>query len=567
MSNQISEEPFGEFGFLYNDIAERDNEFALAAKYFEENPGVIKMSRKTPLIDGAESTIVHSYIKIGEKIVAIAHGEGRFLGTGSFGRVKFAMDQNGDVYALKIENKDSPQTETQILDDLGLLHGNKVSRATSSQKTDTKYYTLMEYLGKNYIDYLNSILQNAVAPITDDRIRDARKIAWELHKLHNGASTKSKTPIAHLDVKLDNVVRLENGKIRLIDFGFSETIQSDWYLSNPRGTQQHLPLKLIKNNDRLQPVDSEAQVIARMNRMGQIRCDVFALKRCIYYPYNDYRTLLNKQELTQLPSNLRRMLDTEDVDRINNVTALDITYELIKYEMSQLHPGQQFNPDPQFKEDICKCFGLLDEFTENLSAFSSDTLNAYIKSYQEKINSCNSLDELQLLHTNLETLQNYIADLQPYIKDLHKIQSLAVNDQLIKNKISDILNLSNPESLDIGAIKQEIGQILQKVDSEKVSSSGESGLSSASISEIFLTTHENTVTLPSDATDSQSGDLSEADNDVVEKTSSESNEQAIEEKQETSRERSNDYKTLYKKFIVTKQNNEPSADDKTTFRR
>jgi len=45
--------------------------------------------------------------------------------------------------------------------------------------------------------------------------------------------------IAHLDLKLENIIILEDGGLALIDFGLSK--DSEYYLSYPCGTDGYFP--------------------------------------------------------------------------------------------------------------------------------------------------------------------------------------------------------------------------------------------------------------------------------------------------------------------------------------
>lgn len=192
---------------------------------------------------------------------------------------------------------------------------------------------------------------------------------------------------------MDNVVRARNGRIRLIDFGFSEKIIEiiDQEQCNPnfRGTAGYFPSKQS---------DTKETLLARIKGLGQVGLDIFALKRLVYYPYFGHRTQLTYQEFNQLSPDLRKLLGTSDPDQTESkATALEITFALIKLEMAKAHPLDLFRSDltNEEKESICTCFGLLDELNECIDD-TTQLSEQQMTTYQRRIMACEREDYTKL---------------------------------------------------------------------------------------------------------------------------------------------------------------------------
>ena len=485
------------FGFLYNDTSDSDREFALAERYFQRYPNEIKISRKNRwnffYLGG---TIKHSYMKIGGKIVAIADGHSKvdekvlgLVGEGGSARVKFARDKNGIVYVLKISKESFPDNETKILTDFGMMHGEKQSRNTISPKMNedpkTKEYILMYYFGQDYSKYLATLINKNQDPIADGRITDARKIAWELYKLHKGEHLKEQQKIAHLDVKPQNIVRLDNGHIRLIDFGCSEEIVGEgWKNTSKKGTLAFQPAiykqdKHDKNKYIPQDFVDKYFVADKMDIWGQVKCDIFALQRTIYHPVSiidsEYRnfSLLNENEFLNLPTTLIKALDSGDDQSPNepNVSTLDITYELIKHEMGIIEKSayenntsnQNKDDYTKYKRQVCKYFSLLDEVNEMLSDLSnnSSTRFKWVTYYQERIIATKDLNGLYALD-----LMNAVLSMKSAIKNLNEVKKYSSqDDKLLKESIDVILHKT---PVDFNDVNKPIEEIKKKVNSPQV---------------------------------------------------------------------------------------------------
>ncbi len=499
-------------GFYYTDSQARFDEFKLAADYFKHNPGEVKISRKKWQELYPNNPPQNSYLQRPDgQLLAIAHGEGAVLGKGASGRVKFAMDIHGGHYALKIEstNTDLQQNESKTLQNLGLMHGDKVTRHTKSSKSQTKvkFYSTLTYLGKDLADY-----NNQVHPSPKERRNDARKLAWEVHKLHAGFYSKDNTKLAHLDIKLENAVRTKNGRIRLIDYGFAESLHSPDPVKL-RGTPDYLPVTpsewaTIKHPQvtLLKKDETVTAINERMQKLKREGCDAFALKRLIFYPFTDYQTLFPASDFKTLPPKLQSMLDTKNpANYTSKDTPLDITFALIEYAMIRLTKNAEKFPEnlsTTVKEQICTCFGLLDELNEcveDLTVFSEQAMQAYqlkimrtpTAEYPALINTFlatkNIAEKLKLSpekilqysdlifnHKNLNIHCNELVSLENCSKLLDKISACGVkgvDDKGIRDYIAAIkLRINTVAPNQIGELENELTKALEGVNSPEMQS-------------------------------------------------------------------------------------------------
>ncbi|QHS27358.1 kinase [Piscirickettsia salmonis] len=133
-------------------------------------------------------------------------GKGRILGQGSFGKVKLAEDEQSRLYVMKIGLVDDvDENELSILGDLNLLRG--------SGRRSGKQYVALDFLGKSLdkVDFKSD----------KERLEVSLKLVEEIRQLNAGVASKSSTKIYHNDIKPENVVLSEDGKVSLIDFGLS----------------------------------------------------------------------------------------------------------------------------------------------------------------------------------------------------------------------------------------------------------------------------------------------------------------------------------------------------------
>ena len=85
----------------------------------------------------------HSFLVIEDQIIALS-GKGIYLGEGQEGKVKLAENETGNLYALKITDRDKKR-ESYIANDLGIA--GKCTLRKNNAFDQQKYYILYQYLG------------------------------------------------------------------------------------------------------------------------------------------------------------------------------------------------------------------------------------------------------------------------------------------------------------------------------------------------------------------------------------------------------------------------------------
>ncbi|MGJ3494558.1 protein kinase domain-containing protein [Piscirickettsia salmonis] len=202
----------------------------------EPNGAKLKRADKKEPIDytdsnGFAANLSHSFIKIGDKVLAMA-GQGKYLGKGGFGKVKLAEDESGNLYALKIgyNRGDISGVEKYLLKDLKLYQGD------AKRIDQPKEMVALHYLGTDLFDYqFESDTQRIFALFS---------AANELNKLHSGSLSEHGLAYLHRDIKLENIT-FDGNKSSLIDFGLAKrVVDGVWY-----GKYQGAPSSAVVGTD------------------------------------------------------------------------------------------------------------------------------------------------------------------------------------------------------------------------------------------------------------------------------------------------------------------------------
>lgn len=240
----------------------------------------------------------HSFIKLNGQVYILGHSEEKEvphrIGKGSFGTVKYLMDEHDNVFAVKIEKTDgkdisSATSESIIAKALGLNIGDRQLRDDKN-----KYYSVMHYLGQNLKAYL---VHNKTIPPTQ-RIDMAIQICLQVDNIHG-------KKIVHRDIKPDNFVIDENGKISLIDFGLANylddkdefaLLEGEWL----DGTPAYLPITKSEHsnlNKETQYKETQSALVDRKRKMGHIGTDITAVKRVLLSDITPGEALFTQRQL------------------------------------------------------------------------------------------------------------------------------------------------------------------------------------------------------------------------------------------------------------------------------
>lgn len=196
----------------------------------------------------------HSFIKLHGEIYALAHP---VIGQGTFGKVKYMENRQGQRSVAKIEEEKTFARETEILADLQL------SRGKSRTPYRNKFYTHMNDLGES----LDSLLRRPEELNVERRFRLGIDLCLRVHRLHHGLDSLTGTAYAHLDLKTNNCTVDSQNRIHLVDFGAAEA-EVDRVLEKSWGTYLLRP-----------PVNRQ---------MTKKQYDVLALKRSLFMPRELY---------------------------------------------------------------------------------------------------------------------------------------------------------------------------------------------------------------------------------------------------------------------------------------
>jgi serine/threonine protein kinase len=359
----MKEKPTKTEPFRYKNIDEHRREFELAKAYFNLYPKQTKIRKKNwehviadlhnkkpdlvPDLNAAKQALPkHSYLNEPDaanpqknKVWAL----GNKIAEGGFGRVKHKIDEYGQHYAVKIETKNSKsqQQEETILKDLGLLVSNKFKR-TSNQ--EDKYYTGLSYLGKDLTTRKD--LKNKDKNFKE-LVTITRKTAWALHRLHSGEASQTKTKYAHCDIKPENIMLADNGKITLTDFGLSNKLDDP--VTTLKGTWEYLPIQSTQGST----YHNQIQAYSNMMHLGWEKIDIIALKRTCLALFGKNFVQLNPS----LHDSITNYLTTKQE------SALEMTLSFIEQEMGMASGALKYLSTDQ-KELTGAIFAELDKWEE-----------------------------------------------------------------------------------------------------------------------------------------------------------------------------------------------------------
>jgi len=178
------------------------------------------------------------------------------VGEGSFGIVfKATYKKTGTTYAIKAidkKNKTNQEGRSYFKREIEIMykirHPNIV-RLYTHFEDDNYCYFVMEYVNKgNLFDNVDKQRKKCFDTKTvASYIKDLLSAVYYLHLMD--------PPIIHRDIKLENVLLHEDGKIKLTDFGWSNYICDDEVRDTFCGTPVYLAPEMIKRKEHDHNVD------------------------------------------------------------------------------------------------------------------------------------------------------------------------------------------------------------------------------------------------------------------------------------------------------------------------
>lgn len=189
-------------------------EWEISSQFFSENPHAVKCDKTTP--HDTDQQLEHTYVKACDGVI---YQLGDAIGSGANGKVIWAYDQGGHVYAMKISGTSNRQ-ENKTATDLAMLASpefgcpvNEGEGESYQSEDGVEFYAPMRYLGKSIESYLK---QNKNLTL-QQRCDLAAKIFIAMHQFHQGESSCSGTKYTHGDINPKNIVIDNDGNVHIID--------------------------------------------------------------------------------------------------------------------------------------------------------------------------------------------------------------------------------------------------------------------------------------------------------------------------------------------------------------
>ncbi|MFA6301774.1 MAG: DUF4116 domain-containing protein [Legionella sp.] len=156
----------------------------------------------------------HSFVKINGKLYGLTKRNtiDPRISDGTMAHTKYAQDEQGNLFIVKIIDTRTSSHEQSILQDLSVCVGSEY------RNDKPKQYIILKHLGRNLKETLNDI-QSVLS--AEQRLDIAIKLTYQVYQLHQGLLSTSKVAYAHKDIKLDNITIDNQNNVHLIDFGLS----------------------------------------------------------------------------------------------------------------------------------------------------------------------------------------------------------------------------------------------------------------------------------------------------------------------------------------------------------
>lgn len=258
----------------------------------------------------------HSFIKVGSYLLAFnpssksKNEDAKYyydkqhvaIGRGTYGTVKYAMAQDNNLYAVKIQHqkeylKEAAADSFWTAFDINLAF---CYQYRNNDIIDYKAYTVMRYLGHSVSDYIDN------NPPTAARFDLAAKMAFQVHKYHSGMASKTSQKYAHGDIKDSNFTIDEKGLVSLVDVDMVTKGIED--KPSVIGTHVFLPKDPYNTSKK--------------------KLDCLALKRAFYYPeqaLHYVNSAKEKNEAKNQPYNLQGVFTLQQLKASGLAKYIDTT--------------------------------------------------------------------------------------------------------------------------------------------------------------------------------------------------------------------------------------------------
>ncbi len=170
------------------------------------------------------------------------------LGKGSYATVKLAMHKiTKKKYAIKIYTRESlldPQKRSTIKNEINILkqlNHNNIMKLYEVIDTSKFYYLVLEYIkGISLLDIMKVEKKRY--------IEEGRALKLFTQIVKGIAYCQSKN-INHRDIKLENILVLNNDIIKIIDFGFAVKANKETYQTLLCGTPSYMAPEIVSKKD------------------------------------------------------------------------------------------------------------------------------------------------------------------------------------------------------------------------------------------------------------------------------------------------------------------------------
>ena len=214
-------------------------------KMIRNKTGIFKIHNNTLLVSNKINTNNNSLNtnrnlqgKIENYILGKELGKGSFalvrLGINKITKQKFAIKIYPKLNLLDLEKRNSVKNEISVLKQLNHENIMKLYEVIDSPKN---IYLILEYInGISLSDYIKK------CPELRIKEEKCKEIYFQIIKAINYCKSKN---IYHRDIKLENILLIEEKKVKLIDFGFSIKCPKNTYQKFLCGTPTYMSPEII----------------------------------------------------------------------------------------------------------------------------------------------------------------------------------------------------------------------------------------------------------------------------------------------------------------------------------